>query len=48
MRAQVAACAHIAALRGMSARTTCADYATQNRELELAFLLRMSGAPVRD
>lgn len=47
-RAQIAACAHLAALRGMSARTSGADYATQNRVLELTFLLCMSGAPVRD
>lgn len=42
-RAQVTACAHIAAVRGMGARATGADYATQNRVLELSFLLCMSG-----
>lgn len=47
-RAQIAACAHIAALRGIGARATGADYATQNRVLELTFLLCMSGGPTRD
>jgi len=47
-RAQIAACAHIAAVRGVNARTSGADYATQNRVLEFTFLLCMSGAPVRD
>jgi hypothetical protein len=44
-RAQIAACAHISALRGASARSSGADYATQNRVLELTFLLCMSGKP---
>ena len=46
VRAQIAACAHFAALRGMGARATGADYATQDRVLELAFLLCMSGKSV--
>ena len=44
-RTQVAACAHVAALRGLNARSSGADYATQNRVLELTFLLCMSGTP---
>jgi hypothetical protein len=47
-RGQIAACANLAALRGASARTSGADYATQNRVLEVTFLLCMSGAPIRD
>jgi hypothetical protein len=47
-RGQIAACANLAALRGMSARTSGSDYATQNRVLELTFLMCMSGTPVRD
>ena len=44
-RTQVAACAHVATLRGLNARSSGADYATQHRVLELTFLLCMSGTP---
>jgi hypothetical protein len=47
-RGRIAVCANLAALRGMSARTSGSDYATQNRVLELTFLLCMSETPVRD
>lgn len=48
VRGQVAMCANLAAIRGVNARTSGADYATQNRVLELTFILCMSGTPTRD
>jgi len=47
-RGRIAACAKLAAIRGVSARTSGADYATQNRVLELSFILCMSGTATRD
>lgn len=47
-RGRVAMCANLAAIRGVSARTSGADYATQNRVLELSFVLCMSGTQTRD
>jgi len=47
-RGRIAMCANLAAVRGVGARTSGADYATQNRVLELSFILCMSGRPARE
>ena len=44
-RAHVRACANLAALRALRSQQSGSDYATQNRILELTFMLCMSGAP---
>ncbi len=42
---QVAACANLAALRALGARSAGADYANQSRMADLTFALCLSAAP---
>ena len=47
-RSQLAQCANLAAMRARDAKAAGAGYAVQDRILDMAFLLCLSGSPTAD